>query len=104
MQLTVIITVEFVENTNCRNLADLCAADTAAASTAPALLDWTTVHRMMLWNIILLLGGGFALADACKVTRSSKRIGVISNRIARVIVRQYKKSDLMLMGRATASV
>jgi len=41
--------------------------DMTAPSTAPALLDWSTVHRMMPWNIILLLGGGFALADGCKV-------------------------------------
>ena len=45
----------------------LCMPDMTAPSTAPALLDWSTVHRMMPWNIILLLGGGFALADGCKV-------------------------------------
>jgi len=45
----------------------VCVSDTTAPSTAPALLDWATVHRMMPWNVILLLGGGFALADACKV-------------------------------------
>ncbi|NWU22968.1 S13A5 protein, partial [Dyaphorophyia castanea] len=28
------------------------------------LLDWNVVQRKMPWNIVLLLGGGFALADA----------------------------------------
>ncbi|XP_010129387.1 PREDICTED: solute carrier family 13 member 5 [Buceros rhinoceros silvestris] len=31
--------------------------------TAP-LLDWNVVQRKMPWSIVLLLGGGFALADA----------------------------------------
>ena len=45
----------------------LCLSDTTAPTIAPALLDWSTVHVMMPWSIILLLGGGFALADGCKV-------------------------------------
>ncbi|NXU26604.1 S13A2 protein, partial [Thalassarche chlororhynchos] len=28
----------------------------------PALLDWKVVHQKMPWNIVFLLGGGFALA------------------------------------------
>ncbi|NXN95346.1 S13A5 protein, partial [Rhinopomastus cyanomelas] len=32
-------------------------------SSAP-LLDWSVVQRKMPWSIVLLLGGGFALADA----------------------------------------
>nr|XP_060613708.1 solute carrier family 13 member 2 [Anolis sagrei ordinatus] len=34
----------------------------------PALLDWPTVHKNMPWNIIILLGGGFALAKGCEVS------------------------------------
>ncbi len=33
----------------------------------PALLDWETVDKHMAWSVIVVLGGGFALADATKV-------------------------------------
>ena len=33
----------------------------------PALLNWDVVHEKMPWNIILLLGGGFALARGSEV-------------------------------------
>ena len=35
----------------------------------PTLLDWPTVNKQMPWSVIILLGGGFALAEACKVSR-----------------------------------
>lgn len=35
---------------------------------APPILDWPTVNKQMPWSVIILLGGGFALADACKVS------------------------------------
>jgi len=47
----------------------VCMLVTTAPISAAALLDWPTVHRMMPWNIILLLGGGIALADGCQVGR-----------------------------------
>lgn len=31
------------------------------------LLGWKVVHERMPWNIILLLGGGFALAKGSEV-------------------------------------
>ena len=34
----------------------------------PALLDWPVVHSKMAWSVVIVLGGGFALADATKVS------------------------------------
>jgi len=42
---------------------------------APPLLDWPTVHKQMPWSVIILLGGGFALADACQSSGLSAAIG-----------------------------
>ena len=36
---------------------------------ADALLDWPIVHKKYPWSIIFLMGGGFALAEACEVIR-----------------------------------
>lgn len=33
----------------------------------PPLLDWKVVQQKMPWNIVLLLGGGFALAKGSEV-------------------------------------
>ncbi|XP_032072173.1 solute carrier family 13 member 2 isoform X2 [Thamnophis elegans] len=41
----------------------------------PALLDWTTVNRHMPWNIVILLGGGFALAKGSEVSGLSGWLG-----------------------------
>lgn len=35
----------------------------------PALLNWKTVNEKMPWNIVLLLGGGFALAKGSEVRK-----------------------------------
>ncbi|KAK0134983.1 Solute carrier family 13 member 2 [Merluccius polli] len=43
---------------------------------APAtLLNWQVVHERMPWNIILLLGGGFALAEGSEVSGLSTWLG-----------------------------
>uniref|UniRef100_A0A3B3TZW9 Solute carrier family 13 member 2 n=1 Tax=Poecilia latipinna TaxID=48699 RepID=A0A3B3TZW9_9TELE len=39
------------------------------------LLTWQVVHERMPWNIILLLGGGFALAAGSEVSGLSKWLG-----------------------------
>uniref|UniRef100_A0AAV2MFT7 Solute carrier family 13 member 2 n=1 Tax=Knipowitschia caucasica TaxID=637954 RepID=A0AAV2MFT7_KNICA len=41
----------------------------------PALLDWQVVHKRMPWNIILLLGGGFALAKGSEESGLSVWLG-----------------------------
>uniref|UniRef100_A0A7N8YK55 Solute carrier family 13 member 2 n=1 Tax=Mastacembelus armatus TaxID=205130 RepID=A0A7N8YK55_9TELE len=41
----------------------------------PALLNWKVVHERMPWNIILLLGGGFALAAGSEESGLSKWLG-----------------------------
>ncbi|XP_041750543.1 solute carrier family 13 member 2 [Coregonus clupeaformis] len=40
-----------------------------------ALLTWQVVHERMPWNIILLLGGGFALASGSEASGLSKWLG-----------------------------
>jgi len=42
--------------------------DRSSSVSTSALLDWPTVHRSLPWSVVLLLGGGFALAYACKVS------------------------------------
>uniref|UniRef100_A0A8C6C3Z3 Solute carrier family 13 member 2 n=1 Tax=Monodon monoceros TaxID=40151 RepID=A0A8C6C3Z3_MONMO len=41
----------------------------------PALLNWTIVKEKMPWNIVLLLGGGFALAKGSEESGLSKWLG-----------------------------
>uniref|UniRef100_A0A3Q1GLU1 Solute carrier family 13 member 2 n=1 Tax=Acanthochromis polyacanthus TaxID=80966 RepID=A0A3Q1GLU1_9TELE len=41
----------------------------------PALLNWEVVHERMPWNIILLLGGGFALAAGSEASGLSRWLG-----------------------------
>ncbi|XP_061684544.1 solute carrier family 13 member 2-like isoform X2 [Syngnathoides biaculeatus] len=46
-----------------------------AESAPPPLLTWEIVHEKMPWNILLLLGGGFALAHGSEVSGLSKWLG-----------------------------
>ncbi|XP_043910329.1 solute carrier family 13 member 2 [Protopterus annectens] len=41
----------------------------------PALLTWKTVHEKMPWSIVILLGGGFALAHGCEKSGLSGWLG-----------------------------
>ncbi|XP_019502500.1 PREDICTED: solute carrier family 13 member 2 isoform X2 [Hipposideros armiger] len=41
----------------------------------PALLNWKTVNEKMPWNIVFLLGGGFALAEGSEVSGLSDWLG-----------------------------
>jgi len=41
---------------------------TGGAKSAKALLDWGTVSTKMPWGPVILLGGGYALADGMQVS------------------------------------
>ncbi|KAG8450798.1 hypothetical protein GDO86_003169 [Hymenochirus boettgeri] len=41
----------------------------------PPLLDWNTVNQKMPWNIVILLGGGFALAKGSEESGLSLWLG-----------------------------
>ncbi|KAF6038110.1 SLC13A5 [Bugula neritina] len=41
----------------------------------PPILDWPTVQKKLPWGVIILLGGGFALADMCKKSGLSDWLG-----------------------------
>ena len=45
------------------------------SKVSPSLLNWKTIHTNMPWSLVLLLGGGFALAKAIDVSGLSYWIG-----------------------------
>jgi len=57
--------------------AAVSLADRSSPMSTPALLDWPTVHKNMQWSVVLLLGGGLALAHACKVGTAKIRSVVV---------------------------
>ncbi|KAM9847278.1 solute carrier family 13 member 2-like [Aulostomus maculatus] len=46
-----------------------------AVKAPPTLLNWEVVHERMPWNIVLLLGGGYALAAGSEKSGLSKWLG-----------------------------
>ncbi|KAM7139837.1 solute carrier family 13 member 2 [Macrochelys suwanniensis] len=60
----------------CRNRAQQVQQDsTRQIPVLPALLDWKTVNQKMPWNIVILLGGGFALAKGSEASGLSVWLG-----------------------------
>jgi len=55
-------------------LAFMLPREFSLEKSSPALLDWVTVEKRLPWGVILLLGGGFALADATGKTGLSDYI------------------------------
>ncbi|NWR60331.1 S13A2 protein, partial [Bucorvus abyssinicus] len=51
------------------------AGNKAKIRAPPALLDWKVVHQKMPWNIVFLLGGGFALAKGSEESGLSAWLG-----------------------------
>ncbi|XP_041664797.1 solute carrier family 13 member 2-like [Cheilinus undulatus] len=51
------------------------SADETSANAPPPLLNWDIVHEKMPWNIVLLLGGGFALAQGSEKSGLSTWLG-----------------------------
>ena len=44
--------------------------DDKPAKPKPPLLEWEYTAHKLPWGVILMLGGGFAIAEACKVTQN----------------------------------
>jgi sodium-dependent dicarboxylate transporter 2/3/5 len=38
------------------------------STKSPSLVSWELIEKKLPWGVILLLGGGFALSDACTKT------------------------------------
>lgn len=41
--------------------------DFLKAGDSPRILDWDSIQKKLPWNVIILLGSGFAIAEAAEV-------------------------------------
>lgn len=48
---------------------------TGSGKATNALLNWKIVHEKLPWGLVLLIGGGFAMASASRESGLSKLIG-----------------------------
>ncbi|XP_030078424.1 solute carrier family 13 member 2 [Microcaecilia unicolor] len=60
---------------SCSSSSTEHTGDRGEILASPALLDWKVVHQKMPWNIVLLLGGGFALAKGSEESGLSAWLG-----------------------------
>lgn len=52
-----------------------CCSNWIGAGSSPRLLDWNSVQHKLPWNVVILLGSGFALAEAAKQSHLSDWLG-----------------------------
>ncbi len=45
------------------------------STATPALITWKYIHQKTHWSLVFLLGGGFAIAEAGRVSGMSKILG-----------------------------
>lgn len=55
----------------------LLPGDRQPDGTTPRLINWDQAERKIPWGVLLLFGGGFAMADAFKETKLSEWIGTL---------------------------
>ncbi|KFV99166.1 Solute carrier family 13 member 2, partial [Eurypyga helias] len=65
----------FIIPSNISNKDKQQAGSKPKVQAPPALLDWKVVHQKMPWNIVFLLGGGFALAKGSEESGLSSWLG-----------------------------
>lgn len=65
---------------------------------AASLIEWKKVQKMLAWDVVLLLGGGFALAMMCEATGLSKVIGDMIDQLVK------EMGDQMCILIATAGI
>lgn len=72
---TVAMTISFSLFVFPSEIPRIYAPDGSVNKPPPGLLEFKSMSKRFPWNIIVLLGSGFALAEACKVSGLSKWVG-----------------------------
>ncbi|NXD81618.1 S13A2 protein, partial [Halcyon senegalensis] len=65
----------FIIPSDISNKDEQQTGDKSKFQAPPPLLDWKVVHQKMPWNIVFLLGGGFALAKGSEESGLSAWLG-----------------------------